>query len=227
MKVGFGTVIIEECKSGSSQLGFKSSAESCLLSVTYFPCHLYLSGVMKEVSQNRKRSEWSGRMRQLGHKYAVRLNTERALRTETNGVASRTCLQTYIIWNLDRSCTFPQRIRWSYTLLPASLTAKRCAGLRKGFTRPSSIYHNGLRLYFNIRVLKVVANTWGAVNFVAIMVSLVQNTPFSTKYHVHWLQCGCQWYGYLSPENYCVIKILFGQNEVWYMRQAMFVCART
>jgi len=118
-----------------------------------------------------------------------------------NGVASRTCLQTYIIWNLDRSCTFPRRICWSCTLLPASVTAKRCIGLRKGFTRPSSIYHNGLRLYLNIRARKVVANTWGVVNFVATMLSVVQNTPFSTEYNVHLLEYDSQWSSYLSLEK--------------------------
>jgi hypothetical protein len=97
----------EDCVKGTQYL-----IKYCLLLVTYFSCQLYICSVLSKQfhKTESKVSEVEG-WRQLGNKYAARLNTEPAVRTEMNGMASRTCLQTYIIWNLDRSCTYPQGIR--------------------------------------------------------------------------------------------------------------------
>ena len=75
-----------------------------------------------------------------------------------------------------------------------------------------------VRSILNIRALKVVANTWGVVNFVATVLAAVQNTPFSTEYHVHLLQYDSQWSNYLSFEK-PIVKLTF-RPCVLYIGQA-------
>ena len=158
---------------------------------------------MKAVPQNRERSEWSGRTRKLGNKYAARLNSRVCSldRDEWSG-----------FWNMSPDVYYMElrsvlHISTTYMLI-LHFAACLCYS-QEVYGLTERIYPTFIHIsqwvtsILNIRALKVVANTWGVVNFVATM----QNTPFSTEFRLHLLRYNSQWSSYLSFEK-PIVKLI-------------------
>jgi hypothetical protein len=124
---------------------------------------------MKAVPQSVERSEWSGRTRKLGNKYASRLNTRVCSfdRDEWSGS-----------WNMSPDVYYMElrsflHISVTYTLIlhfAACLCYSQEVYRLTGRIYPTFIHiSQWVTSIVNIRALMVVASSWGVVNFVPKM----------------------------------------------------------
>jgi len=155
----------------------------------------------RERERERERGEWSGRTRKLGYKYGARLNTRVGSldRDEWSGFQNMSPDVYYMELRsfLHISTTYMLILHFAACLSYSQEVYRLTERIYPTFIHISQWVTSVL----NIRALEVVANTSGVVNFVATMLSPVQNTPLSTEYHVHLLQYDSQWSSYLSFEK--------------------------